>query len=202
VFGNGVDMVNGNLINQQAAANPYFHLNAFNQMQNANYMQLAYLPSYSHHLATLTPDQRNYLIEQQTILFMTIAQAERAMQSQMVNQMNQHTTPNMTGTNTFVNTLPSPSVESQFLPNKNNAHVMAQQIPIPMPMYDKTPIFNPNFPLGNRVPNVEQTFQYFQQPPPHIYPQQQSEFKKAPEMDSLKANYIPTVAEPPVRFDM
>lgn len=41
-------------------------------VQAPNDMKLAYPQSYSHHLATLTPDQQNYLLQQQKELFMRL----------------------------------------------------------------------------------------------------------------------------------
>ena len=55
--------------NQQNIIN-YFNLN------HINTMPLAFPQSYSHHLATLSPDQQKYLLDQQKALFMKLEAAE------------------------------------------------------------------------------------------------------------------------------
>jgi hypothetical protein len=52
-------------------------------------MTLAYPPSFSHHLATLTPDQQNYLLQQQRELVMHLAFNETKLQ-QHQQQQHQH----------------------------------------------------------------------------------------------------------------
>lgn len=112
------------LNNQQGQQN--FHQNPkmlFNDKNNLGTMTLAFPPSFSHQLATLSLDQQKYLLEQQRTLVLTLAATEQMTQFQMNQQGFYHPqNPNLL---TKSNSLPSQPLKENplpqpFFPNQNH----------------------------------------------------------------------------------
>ncbi len=82
------------IVPPQPPPHPYFYsqnpnfLNQYNGY-SLNAMPLAFPPSFSHQLATLSLDQQKYLLEQQRALVLTLAVTELRAQSLLTEQMAQ-----------------------------------------------------------------------------------------------------------------